>query len=47
MIQPHRGEALIGIAWLAAQKIPPEREILQHAQGGLQRVAVAEIMGLL
>ena len=31
---------------LAAQEIPPEIKILQHRQGGFERIAVAEVMCL-
>ena len=32
---------------VAAEKIPPERQVFLHAQRRLQRIAMAEIMGLL
>ena len=35
-----------GVEAVAAEKIPPERQVLQHAQRRLHGVAVAEIMGL-
>src|SRR5450756_75150 len=49
MIEPDRGKALLeafpGVGRLAAEKIPPERQVLDHAQRGLQRVAMTQIMG--
>ena len=39
-------EGLLAIFGVAAEKIPPERQVLQHAQRRLQRVAMAEIVRL-
>ncbi len=46
MIEPHRDQAFRRTGRLAAQKIPPEDKIFQHAQSRLQRVAMPEVMGL-
>src|SRR5262249_26707636 len=44
MVETDCIEALVGVENLAPQKLPPEEEIFQHAQRGLQRVAMAEIV---
>src|SRR6185369_5087834 len=44
--KPYGLEALAEIAGPAAEKIPPEREVFEHAQRRLQRIAMAEIVGL-
>jgi len=54
VVEPHRGKAFvkallkaaIPVGYFATQKIAPENEVFRGAQGRLQRVAVAEIMGL-
>src|ERR1700730_12382617 len=46
MVEPDRGQALVRIARLAAEKIAPKRKIFGDAECGFQRVAVAEIMRL-
>jgi hypothetical protein len=46
MAEPHGGEALANVTSRAAEKIAPEREVFEHAQRGLQRIAMAEIMRL-
>ena len=44
--QPDRNQALPGVEGLTAEKLPPENKVFDHAERGLEGVAVAEIMGL-
>ena len=44
--EPDRRQAFTGIKNLAAQEIAPEGEVLQHAERGLDRVAMTEIVRL-
>src|SRR5947207_2236100 len=46
MAEPYGLEALVEVAGRAAKKIAPERQVFQNAQCRLQRIAMAEIVGL-
>jgi len=47
MIEPHRGKAFRGIERRAAEKFSQKTQVFPSRSRRLQRVAVAEIMGLL